>query len=47
VNYGGSVSYLPSGKAEADLAVGAKVEVMGSVGSTRTTVVASTIQFES
>jgi len=45
VNYAGTVSYV--GGTEAGLVVGAKVEVKGAVGSTRTQVVAATIKFES
>jgi hypothetical protein len=45
VNYGGKVTY--AGGSEADLLVGAMVEVKGGVGSTRTQVQAVQIQFES
>ena len=45
VNYGGTVAY--TGGTEAGLVVGAKVEVKGGVGSTRTQVVATKIRFES
>jgi len=45
VSYAGSVTY-PNGS-QAGLVVGAKVEVKGGVGSTRTLVQAVRIQFES
>lgn len=45
VSYGGTVTY--NGGTEAGLVVGAKVEVKGGVGSTRTQVVATRIKFES
>ena len=45
VSYGGTVAYI--GGTEAGLVVGAKVEVKGGVGSTRTQVVAARVKFES
>lgn len=45
VSYGGTVAYI--GGTEAGLVVGAKVEVKGGVGSTRTQVVAAKVKFES
>jgi hypothetical protein len=45
VSYGGTVSYV--GGTEAGLVVGAKVEVKGGVGSTRTQLAAVKIKFES
>ncbi len=45
VSYAGTVAY--TGGTEAGLVVGAKVEVKGGVGSTRTQVVAARVKFES
>ena len=45
VSYAGTVTY--TGGTEAGLVVGAKVEVRGTVGATRTSLAATAIQFES